>query len=222
MLVAMTAHAFTKNHRDHSNDNGYQFEFFCDKCGNGSRSAFKASAMGMAASVLKAAGAIFGGSVRGAGRGADHLKDALRGPAWDSAFQAAIAECRPKFRQCTLCGKWVCPEVCWNAERGLCESCAPNLAEHAPALQASEAVEQARAKIRGSDQLRGADVTNAVASVVTCAKCQSSLAPQARFCAQCGSAVAAVGPKFCSGCGASVAPGARFCAGCGVSVGSGA
>ena len=26
---------FTKNHTDHSNDTGYQFEFFCDHCGNG-------------------------------------------------------------------------------------------------------------------------------------------------------------------------------------------
>ena len=26
---------FTKNHSDHSTDKGYQFEFFCDRCGNG-------------------------------------------------------------------------------------------------------------------------------------------------------------------------------------------
>jgi hypothetical protein len=214
----MAAQSFTKNHRDHSNDNGYQFEFFCDKCGNGLRSSFKTSAMGVAASVLKAAGAIFGGSVRGAGWGADHLKDAFRGPAWDSAFKEAIDECRPKFRQCTLCGNWVCPEVCWNAERGLCETCAPNLAEHAPAMQATAAVEQAREKIQESDQVRGADVTNAVASLTTCAKCQASLGPQAKFCAQCGTSVAVAGPKFCSGCGGALAPGARFCAGCGVAV----
>lgn len=214
----MAAQGFTKNYRDHSNDNGYQFEFFCDKCGNGFRSSFKTSAMGVAASVLKAAGAIFGGSVRGAGWGADHLKDAFRGPAWDSAFKEAIDECRPKFRQCTLCGNWVCPEVCWNAERGLCEACAPNLGEHAPALQATAAVDQARQKIQESDQLRGADVTNAVVSVTSCAKCQASLAPGAKFCAQCGTSVAVAGPKFCSGCGGSLAPGARFCSGCGAGV----
>jgi hypothetical protein len=214
----MAAQSFTKNYRDHSNDNGYQFEFFCDKCGSGFRSGFKTSAMGVAASVLKAAGAIFGGSVRGAGWGADHLKDAFRGPAWDTAFQEAVSECRPKFRQCTLCGTWVCPEVCWNAERGLCEACAPNLAEHAPAMQASAAVDQARQKIQESDQLRGADVTNAVAGVTGCPKCNASLAPGAKFCAQCGSAVAAAGPKFCSGCGGALTAGARFCAGCGAGV----
>ena len=28
----------------------------------------------------------------------------------------AIAEIKPKFRQCTRCGGWFCPEVCWNAK----------------------------------------------------------------------------------------------------------
>jgi hypothetical protein len=35
---------FTRNHSDHSTDKGYQFEFFCDRCGNGFMSEFKASA----------------------------------------------------------------------------------------------------------------------------------------------------------------------------------
>ncbi len=25
---------FTKNHTEHSTEKGYQFEFFCDRCGN--------------------------------------------------------------------------------------------------------------------------------------------------------------------------------------------
>ena len=86
----MAARGFTKNYRDHSNDHGYQFEFFCDKCGNGFRSSFKTSTMGLAASVIKAAGALFGGSLYRAGWGADQLKDAFRGPAWDGAFNEAI------------------------------------------------------------------------------------------------------------------------------------
>ena len=52
---------------------------------------FQTSGIGFAASMLKAAGSIFGGEVSRAGWGADHLKDALRGPAWDGAFQKAIA-----------------------------------------------------------------------------------------------------------------------------------
>src|SRR6185503_5458609 len=78
----MATQTFTRNHRDHSNDTGFQFEFFCDKCGNGHRSSFQTSGMGVAASMLKAAGALFGGGMSRVGYGADHVKDALRGPAW--------------------------------------------------------------------------------------------------------------------------------------------
>ena len=42
----MSSTTFTNNYRDHSNETGYQFEFFCDKCGNGHRSSFQASALG--------------------------------------------------------------------------------------------------------------------------------------------------------------------------------
>lgn len=218
----MATQPFTRNYTDHSNDSGFQFEFFCDKCGSGHRSAFKANKLGVAANLIKAAGSLFGGSIAGAGWGADHVKDAFRGPAWDSAFKDAIEESRPRFKQCTRCGKWVCPEVCWNHQRGLCEDCAPNLAEQAPAIQAQVAVEQAWQQARSGDQMRGFDL-NAEASVASsCGKCQATLAPGAKFCAQCGSAAApaatATGPKFCAQCGGALPAGARFCAGCGTAV----
>jgi hypothetical protein len=222
----MSTHAFTRNHRDHSNDTGFQFEFFCDKCGNGHRSSFKHNAVGVAASVIKAAGALFGGAAYRAGWGADHVKDALRGPAWDTAFKEAIEECRAKFRQCTRCGKWVCPEVCWNQERGLCEECAPDLREQAPAIQAQVGVEQAWERARQADQTRGADLASTQLSATErtqCVKCQASLAKGAKFCANCGasapSAVATPGKRFCAGCGTSLDAGARFCPGCGTKVG---
>jgi hypothetical protein len=212
----MATHTFTRNHRDHSNDTGFQFEFFCDKCGNGHRSSFQTSGVGFAASMLKAAGSIFGGEVYRAGWGADHVKDALRGPAWDTAFQKAIEECRPQFRQCTRCGKWVCPEVCWNQSRGLCEECAPDLGEQAAAIQAQVAVEQAWTQAREGDQLRGVDVKAQVAAVgAACTKCQAALTPGSKFCAQCGTPSAVAGPKFCNQCGAELTGGSRFCAQCG-------
>jgi hypothetical protein len=185
----MAAQSFARNHTDHSNDSGFQFEFFCDKCGNGHRSEYKRNNLGLAASLLKVVGSILGGSVQRAGYGADQLKDALRGPAWDSAFREAVEQCRPKFRQCTLCGKWVCPEVCWNHERGLCEGCAPNLAEHAPKLQADAALAAASEQVKKGDHLRGFDINAAplaVPSTTSCSKCQARLAANARFCSECG------------------------------------
>jgi hypothetical protein len=56
----MTLIQFTRNHTDHSTDKGYQFEFFCDRCGNGFKSEFQASAVGIAATALRAAGGFFG------------------------------------------------------------------------------------------------------------------------------------------------------------------
>jgi hypothetical protein len=214
----MSTQSFTRNYRDHSNDQGFQFEFFCDKCGNGFRSSFQTSALGVAASMLKAAGTLLGGGAWRAGWGADHVKDAFRGQAWDSAFQQAIEECKPKFHQCTRCGQWVCPEVCWNHARGLCETCAPNLGEQAVAIQAQVAVEQAWSKARETDQMRGLDVQSEVAAVgVSCPKCQATLGPEIKFCSQCGTAVkmAAQGPRFCAGCGAQLVAGSHFCTQCG-------
>ncbi len=218
----MSSQSFTRNYTDHSNDSGYQFEFFCDKCGSGHRSSFKRSKLGFAASLLKAAGSVLGGGVQQAGWGADHMKDAFRGPAWDSAFREAIEEIRPRFRQCTRCGKWVCPEVCWNHARGLCEECAPDLGEQAAAIQAQVAVEQAWEKSREQDQLRDFDLSAKASVGAACTKCQATLAPGAKFCASCGTPVptgaADAGPRFCSHCGSQMPGGARFCASCGKSV----
>jgi RNA polymerase subunit RPABC4/transcription elongation factor Spt4 len=212
----MTTQPFTRNHRDHSNDTGFQFEFFCDKCGNGHRSSFQTSGVGLAASMLKAAGSLFGGSVSRAGWGADHVKDALRGPAWDGAFQKAIEECRPQFRQCTLCGKWVCPEVCWNQARGLCEDCAPDLGEHAAQIQAKVAVEQAWTQAREANQMQNVDVkAPGVAVAAACKKCHAVLPTGSKFCAQCGTPSEVAGPKFCAQCGGQLAAGSKFCAQCG-------
>jgi len=213
----MSAQAFTRNYRDHSNDTGYQFEFFCDKCGNGFRSSFQASALGVGAKVGKALGSIFGGKLWNAGVAADHLKDGLRGSAWDTAFQTAIDEIKPKFHQCTRCGQWVCPDVCWNGPRQLCEACAPDLQEAAGAIQAEIAITQARTKAAEHDQTGGLDLAapQAATPAAACPSCQARLEPTAKFCASCGHKLAGAAKGFCSQCGQAVAAGARFCAGCG-------
>ena len=204
---------FTRNYRDHSNETGYQFEFFCDKCGNGYRSAFSTSSLGLAASLFKAAGSFFGGgALSSVGQGAEHIKDAMRGPAWDSAYQAAIVEIMPKFHQCTRCGNWVCPESCWNEKRNLCEACAPDLHEEAASAQAHAAVEQVNTKARAVDQTEGLDLSTP--QIANCPHCDAHLAPNAKFCGECGTPVAAK-KAFCAECGGELQAGAKFCPGCG-------
>jgi hypothetical protein len=214
----MAVQAFTRNYTDHSNDTGFQFEFHCDKCGNGYRSSFQASALGVGSKIAKGLGSLFGGSkLWGAGVAADYMKDGLRGSGWDSAFKNAIDEIKPKFHQCTRCGNWVCPEVCWNEARQLCEACAPDLAEEAASHQAHIASQQIADKMRAVDLVEGVDVKAEMLSA--CPHCKSRLAPGAKFCAGCGKPVTSAGApaqkKFCSGCGTSLPAAAKFCSGCG-------
>lgn len=215
----MSSIAFTRNYSDHSNDTGYQFEFHCDKCGNGYRSTFKASALGVGAKVARGLGSLFGGNLWAAGNAADHIKDGLRGKAWDDAFQEAIAEIKPKFHQCTRCGNWVCPEVCWNEQRQLCEGCAPNLAEEAAHHQAQIASQQMYDKMQKVDQV--GDVDPQAEMLAACPHCKSRLQPGKKFCAGCGKPVGsgAAAKQFCTSCGAQLAAGSKFCGDCGQSQG---
>jgi hypothetical protein len=211
----MGAIAFTRNYTDHSNDTGYQFEFHCDKCGNGYRSTFHASALGVGAKLAKGLGSLFGGrNLWAAAEAGEYMKDGLRGSAWDKAFKEAIEEIKPKFHQCTRCGHWVCPEVCWNDQRQLCETCAPNLAEEAAAVQAQVAAQQAAEKLRKVDQTAGFDATAEMVS--QCPHCRARLVAGAKFCAGCGKPVGSGAARaFCTGCGGQLPAGAKFCSGCG-------
>jgi hypothetical protein len=215
------AHPFTRNYTDHSNDTGYQFEFRCDKCGNGYRSSFSSNNLGVAAGLLRAAGSMFGGNLSRVGYGADTLKDALRGSGWDDAFKEAVEELRPKFHQCSRCGKWVCPENCWNSSRGICEDCAPDLREEAAAAQAQTAVGQIGERARQYDQTDGLDmsVPQRVGRGMSCPSCKASIQAGTKFCAECGGRVPAAGATkaFCDDCGAKLQAGAKFCAECGKS-----
>ena len=190
----MTTQAFTRNYTDHSNAHGNQFEFYCDKCGNGFRSSFETSKTGIATSILDAAGALFGGEVQRAAWGADRMSDTFRGPAWDAAFKRAMDECMPRFRQCRVCGRWVCPQVCWNDARGLCKECAPDLSDHMPAIQSQVAVEQAWQRARSVEQ-----AGEQAAPPSFCAQCGGRLDADSRFCSHCGHPVAGAAPATGTG-----------------------
>ena len=200
--------AFTRNYRDHSNEQGAQFEFFCDKCGSGRMSEFVPNKLGMAAGLLRAAGTIFGGRVAQMGQAGTQVKDMLRGKARDEAFARAVEAAKPFFKQCTRCGKWVCPEVCWNEARSLCEACAPDLAEEAAAAQAQAASEQVAAKARSVDQV--AAVNMAAQQLAACPHCGARV-QGGKFCASCGKPLTS--KLACAKCGAEFS--GKFCPECG-------
>jgi hypothetical protein len=203
---------FTGNVTDHSTENGYQFEFHCDKCGNGVMSSFIPSKVSMASGFLRAASSLLGGGgvLSDAANASGYLRDQTRGKARDDAMAKAVEEAKPRFKQCSRCGHWVCPQNCWNHRRGLCEDCAPDLDEEAAAAQATAAREQVWEKARAGDQLK--DVNVSATRTATCPHCGAK-AGGGKFCAECGKPFAT--KKHCTECGVEVEATAKFCPECG-------
>jgi hypothetical protein len=208
--VMSTTIEFTGNYQDLSTDRGYQFKFFCEKCGNGYMSSYQASKLGMARAAIDVANSVFGGIFGRASAGAYEVQRAVGGVAHDAALREAVEEIRPKFKQCTRCGAWVCEPVCWNHQAGLCERCAPELAAERAAAQAEAAREQVHAKAREVDWVKNEDV--ATVRSVACPACGAEVGA-AKFCPECGEKL--VVKPTCGACGAEIPPKSKFCPECG-------
>jgi hypothetical protein len=196
---------FTQNYTDLSDENGYQFEFRCDICGNGYRSEFIRSSLGTAGTILGGASNLLGG-LWGASRATETARDVLDRGARDDAMKKASNEIMPLFRRCPRCNNWV-DETCWNEERGLCVSCAPKLAAEMEATRAEVQLQQMREAMQKETVFSG-DVS---ARATVCPSCGKPVGSE-KFCSNCGGRLAT--PK-CAKCGADFAEGARFCGNCG-------
>jgi membrane protease subunit (stomatin/prohibitin family) len=205
---------FTRNHTDHSTDKGYQFEFFCDRCGNGFMSEFKPSVTGYATGALRAASSVFGGVFGRASAGAYEIERAVQGPGHDKAFLECIEETKPQFRQCPKCTQWVCLTTCWNQARGLCYECAPDVQTEIAVAQAQSTAQQIRDKIATQDLTRELDLTSEAAAL--CPLC-GARAEGAKFCPECGKPLR---PKHeCPKCGTKFEATSKFCPECGQKLG---
>jgi len=201
---------FTRNHTDHSTDKGYQFEFFCDRCGNGFRSEFKASVIGVAGSALRTVGNLFGGFLGSVGSTSYEMERAAQGTGRDMAFRAAVEEAKPNFKQCPKCTHWVCQSTCWNNKRMLCYDCAPDIDTELASAQVHTQVDQMKQKLQEIDLTKGMNLTaEATASCPHCgAHTQGS-----KFCPECGKALRA--KNECNRCGTVAEAGTKFCPECG-------
>jgi hypothetical protein len=205
---------FTNNYQDLSSQRGFQFKFFCEKCGNGYMSTFQTNKLGAVAAAADAAASIFGGIFGRAAQTAGSLQQMAAGPQHDSALDAAVKEISPLFKQCTRCGNWVCEPVCWNKKAGLCENCAPDLDEEIAAAQAQAAKNQATEKAQSVNYLGQRDLAQ-VASAV-CPKCGAKT-QGGKFCPDCGAAIAA--KRKCANCGTEADGTPKFCPECGQAFG---
>lgn len=205
---------FTDNFTDLSNTDGYQFEFRCERCGNGYRSAFRRDPRAAGQKLARGLGNLFGGSLTEITSMADRLLDrGTNSPAKDEALRAATAEIAPRFHQCRGCSDWVCGDACWNAEIGQCVRCSPILTEQLAQLQAEERRRQLQQGLEGVNLVSGVNLTQQAQP--RCGSCGAQ-STGGKFCAECGSALAVV--KACAGCSAENPAGARFCSSCGTAL----
>jgi hypothetical protein len=211
---------FTRNYQDLSTDRGFQFKFNCDKCGNGYMSRFQNSVTGTAGGLLRAAGDLFGGVLSSASNSAYEIQRAIGGKAHDGAFEKAVEEAKGYFKQCTRCGRWVCPEVCWNTKVGLCEECAPDFEENFAAAKAqamnSAAAQQLNQRAQQTDYASNADMSAGASTPHAALSCPSCGAKTtgSKFCPECGKPIQV--KLTCPGCGAQPEGTPKFCPECGV------
>lgn len=195
---------FVRNVKDLSDDGGYKFRFHCDKCGDGFESQYVAASTNM----LKTAVDVFsmlkplGGY--GAKRVADSIDRGLRGKERDKAYEKAAHRAMHFFKKCNGCGKWVCPQSCWNQDIGMCEACAPNTNEEKLKQLAQKQVDQALRNVQESQQV-------GVRSLA-CLVCNQSVSG-GKFCEHCGSSLEQ--SRDCHGCGQQLKASAKFCTECG-------
>jgi hypothetical protein len=121
----MSAIQFTENYDDISSDRGYQFKFYCDRCHSGFISIYQTAVKPPGNVWLRAAGHLFWGALGSASESPFQKPPTAGAATLDAALKTAVEKSKPLFRQCGGCGKWVCPQVCFNAQRGLCKDCAP-------------------------------------------------------------------------------------------------
>ncbi|NLE77235.1 MAG: zinc ribbon domain-containing protein [Chloroflexi bacterium] len=209
---------FTRNYSDLSTEQGFQFEFFCDRCGTGFRTRFQPSAIGTVSSVLNTASGVLGGLFGRAAELGEQARSATWESAHDNAFVRAAEELKGEFRQCPRCSSWVCVDACWNERKGLCKECAPDLGVEMAAAQSERTVEEiwAHSKMAQEDREMLREESWREGTRATCPACHAPLPTKTKFCPECGAKIQA--SAHCTECGAKLDPGVKFCGECGAKV----
>lgn len=204
---------FVRNYDDLSTERGFQFEFFCDRCGTTFRTEFQASAAGAVTELFGTASTIFSNIFGIARDEPERVCSSAWWQARDNAFRAAVTEVKPEFIQCTHCLRWVCRRNCWNIQKELCKECAPYPDIEITADLANHSLQEVwthLAKAEGNKQ----DLAEGHMTTFTaCPNCEASLPTNVKFCPECGIKIHT--HLHCVECGASINLNARFCPDCG-------
>ena len=206
---------FTRNYSDQSSDQGFQFEFYCDRCGSGHRTPFKPFVLGSVSGAMSAASSLLGGIFNQAADLTERARSATWEKAHDAAFEDAMTILRPDFVQCPHCNSWVCRSKCWNQRRGLCKNCAPDENVEMAAAQAQKTREKIWENAASSEEDAKTTAAGNFKQTIKagCPHCGAPLPKPVKFCPECGQKLETI--AHCTECGAKLQPGAKFCAECG-------
>lgn len=216
----MKTQSFTRNYRDNSTEEGFQFTFLCDVCGNGFKTEFIESKTNKKEGLLKGLGKAlsFASSVTDTdighdlGRGVDAVSERFSGMTaeWhkehEKAMELAMNEAKQHFHRCPRCQKWVC-DVCWNEEEGLCIEDAPRESTEVAAARAEKRVKDIKEAASKEQVFQG----KIEKKQTICPRCGKP-AGQGKFCVNCG---APLELQKCPNCGTEIPAGQRFCGECG-------
>ena len=209
----MAAHIpFTDNYQDLSTEEGFQFRFNCERCGNGYMSSYGRNLTDLAGDALRAASNIFGGVFGRAASSSYDVQRLVGGAAHDAALRQAVEEISPMFNQCQRCGQWVCKNVCFNDERDQCVLCSPKMDREITAIESDATINQLRNKAQNVDMTSGVNLQSAAAPR-DCTACGAKVAPGKKFCGDCGAGMNA--KPHCFACDIYGQPGQKFCSDCG-------
>ena len=177
---------------------GFQFEFFCESCGDTWKTPFKPYRSGQAAGIFRRFGSLVNefykiGAVTDMvyklGRVSGTSVEVAGGKGKASALEEAQAMAAQRYHRCGSCHGQVCAN-CFDESSGLCNKC--QAAEHGGGGQGGMA---------------------ASASSTACPNCQTA-SQGGRFCHECGFDMAST-HKSCPSCGVTMNRQARFCTDCG-------
>jgi hypothetical protein len=206
---------FSNNFSDlsvqHGVNAGFQFDFFCQHCGDKFRSSFVPFRTGRATGWLGKAASMFGGVLGQAGNVAEGLADTGYGQAHDEALQSAIVQAKQQFHRCARCTQHVC-DKCWNKQKGLCLSCAPSAEVEIEAARNQGEIYGAGEEAVNEGIARGKKMDVKRDRQLVCPKCGAET-KGAKFCPECGEKLAL--QASCPKCQAQVAPDVKFCPECG-------
>jgi hypothetical protein len=224
---------FADNIEDLSSVTDYVFNFLCNRCKNGYQSNPVPTNLGMAGSVLKVATGLFNKHAA-TGVSGGKVQKLLSGPSWERALADAANKTRPCFIHCAQCDTWVCRDMCWNPDEGVCKSCAPIPGEDEARAEKlmprewktlrelEEREARAEKKPESETQEPSAPPSNGVAKNGATVSNGASVSNGAR--ADASAAIplqpipaAESGPAACPTCGAAAA-GGKFCSECGANL----